>query len=290
MTSGAVARVRRDRHDAPDGDFGSAHQHGRGTGRVARRRDRAAAGRAGAPLERDARPGRSPVRRAALVYSTLAGLSVPTQRTLLMLVHLLRRALVSASARGHARARSGSHRRAADRPIRSARAGSMAVVRRSRDHPARRRRPRAARRADRGVRARPGRGHDRARAAAARRVRQHLADLAARECVAIPLFTLLLVPDRARSERVPRRCGCLPANGCWRCRRRCCSGRGRSCNGSPVAAGAVVLPAAARCRRSSRWSLGVLLLVAAGHLADAPGGRAAVPAGGAPSRAGSRCR
>ena len=54
--AGAMARVRCDRDDASDGDLGLAHQHGRGTGRVARRRDRAAAVGAGAPLERDAWP------------------------------------------------------------------------------------------------------------------------------------------------------------------------------------------------------------------------------------------
>ena len=55
--AGAMARVRCDRHDAPDGDLGPAYQHGRSAGRVARRRDRAAAVCAGTPLERDARPG-----------------------------------------------------------------------------------------------------------------------------------------------------------------------------------------------------------------------------------------
>ena len=81
----AVARVRGDRHDASDGDLGAAHQHGRGARRVARWRDR----RAGAARSAGAGPRCTAQvlagAGAALGYSLLAGLSVPTQRTLIML-------------------------------------------------------------------------------------------------------------------------------------------------------------------------------------------------------------
>ena len=135
-----------------------------------------------------------------------------------MLVHLFRRALVSTSARGHASARPGAHRRAADRPVCSARAGRMAVVRRSRDHSAGSRRPRAARRSDR-RRSRASRQQSRSGSCRCCSLSFGSVSLISplANVVAIPLFTLLHRAHCAARGAVPRRCGCLPANGCWQC-------------------------------------------------------------------------
>ena len=75
---------------------GLAHQHGRGAGRVARRRDRAAAVCAGTPLERDARPGDRRHDGGARVFDARRAFGADAAHAA-DAVHLFRRALVSAS-------------------------------------------------------------------------------------------------------------------------------------------------------------------------------------------------
>ena len=180
--AGAMARVRGDRDDAPDGDLRPAHQHGRGAGRVARRRDRATAvaHRRAAGPRCTARSSQASRQRSCIRRSP--GCRCRRSARCSCSCIYFARALVSTRARGRASARPGADRRAADRSVCAARARRVAVVRRGRDHPAGSRRPSAARRTDRSVRAHSDGGHDRTRAAAARSVRQHFADVAARQC------------------------------------------------------------------------------------------------------------
>ena len=83
------------------------------------------------------------------MYSVLAGLSVPTQRTLIMLCIYFVARWCRRQLAVDARARPGADRRAADRSVCAARGRRVAVVRRGRDHPAGSRGPRAARWSDR---------------------------------------------------------------------------------------------------------------------------------------------
>ena len=83
--AGAMARVRGDRHDPPDGDLRFAHRHGCSAGPRGSVASSYGCGPLRQALECHARASHR-WHPAALVYSMLAGLSVPTQRTLLMLV------------------------------------------------------------------------------------------------------------------------------------------------------------------------------------------------------------
>ena len=84
MSAAAVAGVRSDRHDASDGDLRPAHHDDRGAGGVAGW-PRGSMAR-GATRRLTAIYGQTLCGvSAALLYSVLAGLSVPTQRTLVML-------------------------------------------------------------------------------------------------------------------------------------------------------------------------------------------------------------
>ena len=284
----AVACVRRDRDDAPDGNFRPAYQHGRGARRMAGRCDRAAAVGAGASLERHARPGHRRRVGGAPVFSARRNVGADTADAA-DARDLLRVALVPAQPHSHSHARLVSRRRAAHRSVRAAGARSVAVVRRSRDHIARRRGARAARRADHRVRTRSGRGDGRPRATAARGLRRCLADIAAREC------------DRDSTVHAARR-----SSGAPRSVRRIRVGAGRrmgargtgcatavdvavAAMAGRAAAGALVFPAALRCG-VLRARRGRAVARDAGNLADAPGGRAAVSARAPASNPRSGCR